>query len=56
MKQIELAKAAGLAKNTISRLELGQREMSLTQLYAIARALGVTAGEFLDAAQASMKK
>ncbi|MFC9966285.1 helix-turn-helix domain-containing protein [Nocardia ignorata] len=55
LKQSELAAAAGLSTNTISRIETGQRDMTLSQLYAISAALGVTAGAFIDAAQASMK-
>ncbi|MGV9818379.1 helix-turn-helix domain-containing protein [Nocardia xishanensis] len=56
LKQAELAKLAGLSTNTISRLETGERTMSLRQLFAIAEALGTTAEEFIDAAQASMRR
>ncbi|WP_411157404.1 helix-turn-helix domain-containing protein [Nocardia farcinica] len=56
MKQTELAEAAHLAVNTIRRLESGERRMTLEQLVLIAEALGVTPGEFLDAAQAAFRK
>ncbi|MFD4457652.1 helix-turn-helix domain-containing protein [Nocardia sp. NPDC058480] len=55
LKQSELAAAAGLSTNTISRIETGTRDMTLSQLVAISAALGVSAGAFIDAAQASMK-
>ncbi|WP_446224925.1 helix-turn-helix domain-containing protein [Nocardia sp. IBHARD005] len=55
LKQSELAAAAGLSTNTISRIETGSRDMTLSQLYAISAALGVSAGAFIDAAQAAMK-
>lgn len=51
LKQSELAKKSGLSVNTISRLETQEREMSVTQVLAIARGLGVDAGDFVDAAQ-----
>ncbi|MGW6699600.1 helix-turn-helix domain-containing protein [Nocardia sp. NPDC055049] len=54
LKQSELAKRSNLSTNTISRLETQEREMSVTQLLAIARGLGVDPGEFVDAAQKSM--
>lgn len=51
LKQAELAKLTGLSVNTISRLETQEREMSVLQLIAIARGLGVSPGAFMDAAQ-----
>lgn len=56
LKQTELAARTGLSVNTILRLENGQRVMSLSQLFAIAAALGVTPGDFVDSAQAAMRK
>ncbi|MFD4444634.1 helix-turn-helix transcriptional regulator [Nocardia sp. NPDC058519] len=55
LKQSELAAAAGLSTNTISRIETGSRDMTLSQLIAISAALGVSAAAFIDAAQAAMK-
>ncbi|WP_156910216.1 helix-turn-helix domain-containing protein [Nocardia mangyaensis] len=40
--------------NTISRLENQEREMSVKQVLAVARGLGVDAGDFVDAAQKGM--
>lgn len=54
LKQSELSKRSGLSVNTISRLENQEREMSVTQVLAIARGLGVDAGEFVDAAQGNV--
>jgi transcriptional regulator with XRE-family HTH domain len=56
LSQAELAAAAGLAVNTIRRLEDGTRELKLSQLFAITQVLGVSPGAFLDAAQAAMRK
>lgn len=50
LKQSELAKKSGLSVNTISRLENQEREMSVTQVLAIARGLGVNPLDFVDAA------
>ncbi|MBF6399742.1 helix-turn-helix transcriptional regulator [Nocardia cyriacigeorgica] len=55
LKQSELAKRSGLSVNTISRLETQEREMSVTQVLAIARGLGIDAGDFVDAAQRNMR-
>ncbi|MFR9773171.1 helix-turn-helix domain-containing protein [Nocardia sp. SC052] len=54
--QADLAKKAGLAVNTIRRLENGEREMKFSQLFALAEALGVSPGAFIDAAQAAMRE
>lgn len=51
LKQSELAKRSGLSVNTISRLENQEREMSITQVLAVARGLGIDPGTFVDAAQ-----
>ncbi|WP_280245532.1 helix-turn-helix domain-containing protein [Nocardia abscessus] len=54
--QADLAEKTGLAINTIRRLESGEREMKFSQLFAIAEALGVSPGAFIDAAQAAMRE
>ncbi|WP_280245533.1 helix-turn-helix domain-containing protein [Nocardia abscessus] len=52
--QVELAKRAGMSKNTISRLENGEREPRMGQIVALAEALAVPAHEFLpDTTQGS---
>lgn len=55
LKQAELAELAGMSQNTIYRLETGQRAMSVPQLFALAKALDISPGDFLNAAQAAMK-
>ncbi|MBF6276995.1 helix-turn-helix domain-containing protein [Nocardia nova] len=54
LTQAQLAEKSGLAEITIYRLEKNQRKMTLTQLFAIADALGVKPGDFLDSAQSHM--
>lgn len=54
LSQEKFAEATGLGVNTIGRLEAAQRDMKLSQLVEIADVLGVSPGEFLDAAQAAM--
>lgn len=56
LKQSELAELAGMDSKTIHRLETGKSNMSIPQLYALAQALGTTAADMLDAAQAVMDK
>lgn len=56
LKQSELAELSGLSVATIIRLENGQRGMTLSQLFAIAGALKIDPGVFVDDAQASMRK
>ena len=56
LKQTDLAELTGLSINTIQRLENGEREMKLSQLFPIAAALGIEPGVFIDDAQASMRK
>lgn len=55
LTQAQLAEKAGLSEITIYRIEKGQRTMQLSQLVAIADALNVKPGEFLDSAQANMR-
>lgn len=56
IKQIDLAEKSGLGKNTIQRLESGERDIKLSQLFAIAEVLDFDPAEFLNAAQATMRK
>jgi transcriptional regulator with XRE-family HTH domain len=46
MSQDDLAKATGISKPTIARIELGQRTMDTAQLGAICRALGLSLTTF----------
>lgn len=48
MTQKALADATGLCQSAISRIERGQRDVSLATLSAIARALGVPVKSLLD--------
>ena len=48
--QAELAAAAGVSRVTLSRLESGQQEASVTTLRALAAALGLDVGELLTGA------
>ena len=56
LTQQQLADITELAVNTIRRLEAGQRVMTLSQLVVIAQAVGVSPGEFLDAAQVAYER
>lgn len=46
MSQDDLAKASGIGKHTILRIENGQRVMDTAQLGDICRALGITIATF----------
>jgi transcriptional regulator with XRE-family HTH domain len=46
--QVDLSQRAGLTKEYIARLELGQHDPSLTTLKKLAKALKVTVGELVD--------
>lgn len=46
----QLAKHSGVSASTISRIETGHRRLGLDQLVPLARALGHTVDELLDAA------
>jgi len=56
LKQTDLANLSGLSINTIQRLESGERELKLSQLFAITTALKIDARAFIDQAQAAMRK
>ena len=47
LKQVELARRAGIAQNTLSQIELGNTVPSVPTLEKIARGLGVSADELL---------
>src|SRR5689334_5033182 len=53
ISKYELAKRAGLSKQELSRLELGQREPSWATVQALAKALGVTCEAFVEAVKSS---
>lgn len=48
VSQRELARALGVAQSTLSRMERGERRVSVDRLIAIARALGVRPADMLD--------
>jgi transcriptional regulator with XRE-family HTH domain len=54
MSQDDLAKATGISKPTIARIELGQRVMDTAQLGAICRALGLSLTTFAVRAEGRM--
>ncbi len=56
LKQSDLAERTGLSNYTIARLENGKQEMKLDHIVVLAQAFGVSMGQFLDDAQASMRK
>lgn len=50
MSQGELVAASGLSRSTITRIESGERDMSVPQLVAIAAALDTSPADMLTAA------
>lgn len=54
MSQDDLARATGISKPTIARIELGQRVMDTAQLGAICRALGLSLTTFATRADGRM--
>lgn len=50
MSQGELVAASGLSRSTITRIESGERDMSVPQLVAIAAALDIDPAALLTAA------
>ena len=48
MNQVDLAKASGVAQNTISEIELGKREARPGTLKKLAHALGVEIADFFE--------
>jgi transcriptional regulator with XRE-family HTH domain len=51
MNQVDLAKASGVAQNTISEIELGKREARPATLRKLARALDVEIADFFEEAE-----
>ena len=47
MNQSQLAKAVGLQQAALSKLEMGQREITVSQLMDFAKALNVAAKDLL---------
>lgn len=54
--QDELAAKSGLSISAVRRLERSERAMTLDQLVQVAGVFGVSPGEFLDSAQANLRK
>lgn len=52
--QEELAKAAGIGKRTLIRIEAGERSMNVGQLYKICRALGIKPSALTNAAEVEL--
>jgi transcriptional regulator with XRE-family HTH domain len=52
MNQVDLAKASGVAQNTISEIELGKRQARPETLKKLAEALGVDIGAFFKPGEA----
>jgi len=48
MSQAELAKASGVSREYIARLELGQQDPTLGTIQKLAKALKVTVGELVQ--------
>lgn len=48
MTQNELAERAGIARNTVARMERGEREPSWVMVQKLARALNVPVAAFVD--------
>ena len=48
MSQADLAKASGVSREYIARLELGQQDPTLGTLQKLARALKVKVGELVE--------
>jgi transcriptional regulator with XRE-family HTH domain len=55
LSQEQLAERAGLHRNYVGFLERGERNASLTTLFAVARSLGITLGELLAGVSAESK-
>ena len=45
LRQLDLASAAGLSKSAYSKVERGQRQLTVAELHAIARSLGMSMDE-----------
>ncbi|PKV80850.1 helix-turn-helix domain-containing protein [Nocardia fluminea] len=56
LTQADLSERTGIHTTTLSRIENGKLTLTIEQILRIAPALGVTAGDFLNAAQAQTVK
>ena len=56
LTQAGLSDRTGIHTTTLSRIENGKLAITLEQILKIAPALGVTAGDFVDSAQAQVSK
>lgn len=54
LSQDELAKAAGIGKRTLVRIEQGERSMNVGQLYQVCRALGIKPSVLTKAAEVEL--
>ncbi|MEV0031385.1 helix-turn-helix transcriptional regulator [Nocardia sp. NPDC050793] len=54
LSQDELAKASGISKRTIVRLESGERPMGMDQLYKLCRALRIKPSQLINAVEAEV--
>lgn len=50
MRQADLGEALNIAARTVSTIEAGDRELTLSELPVVCRALGVTLEQLLDGA------
>jgi transcriptional regulator with XRE-family HTH domain len=51
----ELADRAGVGRSTVWRIEKAEREVKMSQLYALCEVLGVTPSTLLQAAQDALR-
>lgn len=56
MTQEELAKASGISRPTIARLEAGTHTVNVDRLFELADALGIPASPLIAAAEADMTR
>lgn len=54
--QIELAKKLGITQSTYSKLERGERRLDVIQLRTIAKLIGVSLIEFVEALELEIRK
>ena len=56
MTQEELAKASGISRPTIARLEAGTHTVNVDRIFELADALGIPASQLIAAAEADMTR
>jgi len=54
MSQEDLAELAGLHRNYISLLEMGERQPSITTVFALSQALGISGADLVTRVQAQL--